>query len=209
VLSAIEGLEVATEAAKPFIVPLTCAVLVALFIVQKRGTAGIGKIFGPVAEESLRAAGVGELNRQELAGFIEKHPSSMEKNLLQEFDSCWGEFRRIDRQVLDFAVQKVIRENDAVVRRSLGEIRPLMPPEKKVLLQQAIAAYDAFSRAWRLRLSRRTMGTDAHHFRNLLGSIYSAVRPLSKAAVGIHGRTPALGGGLLDFFERIVALGFK
>jgi KUP system potassium uptake protein len=48
VLSAIEGLEVATEAAKPFIVPLTCLVLVGLFVVQKRGTSGIGKIFGPV-----------------------------------------------------------------------------------------------------------------------------------------------------------------
>jgi KUP system potassium uptake protein len=48
VLSAIEGLEVATETAKPFIVPLTCGVLVALFLLQKRGTAGIGKVFGPV-----------------------------------------------------------------------------------------------------------------------------------------------------------------
>lgn len=33
--------------AKPFIVPLTCAVLMALFLLQTRGTAGIGKIFGP------------------------------------------------------------------------------------------------------------------------------------------------------------------
>lgn len=48
VLSAIEGLEVATEAAKPFVVPLTCMVLVGLFVVQRRGTSGIGKIFGPV-----------------------------------------------------------------------------------------------------------------------------------------------------------------
>ncbi len=48
VLSAVEGLEIATESAKPVIVPLTCAVLVALFLLQKRGTAGIGKIFGPV-----------------------------------------------------------------------------------------------------------------------------------------------------------------
>ena len=48
VLSAIEGLEVATEAAKPFIVPLTCLVLIALFVVQKRGTSGIGKVFGPI-----------------------------------------------------------------------------------------------------------------------------------------------------------------
>jgi KUP system potassium uptake protein len=48
VLSAIEGLEVATRAAKPFIVPLTCIVLVALFVLQKRGTSGIGRVFGPV-----------------------------------------------------------------------------------------------------------------------------------------------------------------
>ena len=48
VLSAMEGLEVATEAAKPFIVPLTCIVLIVLFVVQKRGTSGIGKVFGPV-----------------------------------------------------------------------------------------------------------------------------------------------------------------
>jgi KUP system potassium uptake protein len=48
VLSAIEGLEVATEAARPFIVPLTCIVLVTLFLLQKRGTAGIGRVFGSV-----------------------------------------------------------------------------------------------------------------------------------------------------------------
>lgn len=48
VLSAIEGLSVATKAAEHFIVPLTCIVLFLLFMVQKRGTARIGKIFGPV-----------------------------------------------------------------------------------------------------------------------------------------------------------------
>jgi KUP system potassium uptake protein len=48
VLSAIEGLEVATSAAKPAVLPLTVAVLVALFLVQKWGTGGIGKVFGPV-----------------------------------------------------------------------------------------------------------------------------------------------------------------
>lgn len=48
VLSAVEGLEVATQTAKPFIVPLTCTVLVTLFLLQKRGTAGIGKVFGPI-----------------------------------------------------------------------------------------------------------------------------------------------------------------
>ncbi len=48
VLSAIEGLEVATTAAAPAVLPLTCIVLLLLFLVQRHGTAGIGKIFGPV-----------------------------------------------------------------------------------------------------------------------------------------------------------------
>ena len=47
VLSAIEGLEVATSAAKPVILPLTIAIILALFIVQRWGTAGIGRVFGP------------------------------------------------------------------------------------------------------------------------------------------------------------------
>ena len=48
VLSAIEGLEVATPLFEPYIIPITIAILVALFAVQSRGTAGIGKVFGPV-----------------------------------------------------------------------------------------------------------------------------------------------------------------
>ncbi|APR84445.1 Kup system potassium uptake protein [Minicystis rosea] len=48
VLSAIEGLEVATDSLKPVVVPLTCLILVGLFWVQKRGTAGIGRVFGPI-----------------------------------------------------------------------------------------------------------------------------------------------------------------
>ncbi|MBC8131904.1 MAG: potassium transporter Kup, partial [Deltaproteobacteria bacterium] len=48
VLSAVEGLEVATKAFTPFVVPVTCVILVALFAVQKRGTGGIGTVFGPM-----------------------------------------------------------------------------------------------------------------------------------------------------------------
>ena len=48
VLSAIEGLEVATKAATPVVLPLTCLVLFALFFFQHRGTTDIGKIFGVV-----------------------------------------------------------------------------------------------------------------------------------------------------------------
>ncbi|MDR3631611.1 MAG: potassium transporter Kup [Desulfocapsaceae bacterium] len=48
VLSAIEGLNLATDAAAPYVVPLTCVILIALFLIQKRGTAAIGKMFGPI-----------------------------------------------------------------------------------------------------------------------------------------------------------------
>jgi len=46
VLSAVEGLSVATKIFDPFIVPITVAILIGLFAVQRRGTGGIGKIFG-------------------------------------------------------------------------------------------------------------------------------------------------------------------
>lgn len=48
VLSAVEGLEVATPVFKPYVVPITLVLLVALFLFQRRGTAGVGAIFGPV-----------------------------------------------------------------------------------------------------------------------------------------------------------------
>jgi KUP system potassium uptake protein len=48
ILGAMEGLTVATPVLTPFIIPFTVAILVALFMIQSRGTAGIGKIFGPV-----------------------------------------------------------------------------------------------------------------------------------------------------------------
>ncbi|HSR11598.1 MAG TPA: potassium transporter Kup [Thermodesulfobacteriota bacterium] len=48
VLSAVEGLQVATRAADRFVVPLTCVILFSLFLLQHRGTGGIGKLFGPV-----------------------------------------------------------------------------------------------------------------------------------------------------------------
>ena len=48
VLGAIEGLEVAAPALSQYVVPLTIIVLIALYWVQKRGTAGIGRWFGPI-----------------------------------------------------------------------------------------------------------------------------------------------------------------
>jgi KUP system potassium uptake protein len=48
VLSAIEGLGQTTTAFDPFVVPLTVAILALLFMAQRRGTEGIGRVFGPV-----------------------------------------------------------------------------------------------------------------------------------------------------------------
>ena len=48
VLSAVEGLEVITPAAKPYVVTISLVVLVMLFAVQRRGTGDIGKFFGPI-----------------------------------------------------------------------------------------------------------------------------------------------------------------
>ena len=48
VLSAVEGLEVITPAFKPYIIPLALIVLVGLFLIQRHGTASVGKLFGPV-----------------------------------------------------------------------------------------------------------------------------------------------------------------
>jgi KUP system potassium uptake protein len=48
VLSAIEGLAEASPPLEPLVLPLTCAILVALFAIQRRGTGSIGKLFGPV-----------------------------------------------------------------------------------------------------------------------------------------------------------------
>ena len=47
VLGAVEGLEVATPVFKPFVVPISLGILIGLFMVQKRGTARVGAMFGP------------------------------------------------------------------------------------------------------------------------------------------------------------------
>ncbi|MGA8056439.1 MAG: potassium transporter Kup, partial [Burkholderiales bacterium] len=48
VLSAVEGLEVVTPAFKPYVLPITCLVLVLLFWIQSRGTGTLGLMFGPI-----------------------------------------------------------------------------------------------------------------------------------------------------------------
>jgi KUP system potassium uptake protein len=48
VISAVEGLELATPAFGPYVVPLTAVILIALFAVQSRGTARVAALFGPI-----------------------------------------------------------------------------------------------------------------------------------------------------------------
>ncbi len=48
VLSAVEGLNTLTPAFQPYIVWIAAAILVGLFLLQRRGTAAVGKLFGPI-----------------------------------------------------------------------------------------------------------------------------------------------------------------
>jgi len=67
VLSAIEGLEVATPIFSPFVLPITIVILVALFATQRFGTAMVGRAFGPVTLlwfGTLAALGTAQLIRE-------------------------------------------------------------------------------------------------------------------------------------------------
>jgi KUP system potassium uptake protein len=46
VLSAIEGVQIATPALKPYVVPVAAGVLIALFAIQSRGSGRMGRLFG-------------------------------------------------------------------------------------------------------------------------------------------------------------------
>ena len=78
VLSAIEGIEVATPRFGPYVVPLTVAILVLLFLFQRRGTARVGAVFGPVILlwfSTLAVLGVASILREPgvLAAFNPLH----------------------------------------------------------------------------------------------------------------------------------------
>jgi len=64
VLSAVEGLDVVSPAFRHYVIPITLFVLLGLFLVQKRGTAGIGRYFGPVMAAwflTIAALGVSQI----------------------------------------------------------------------------------------------------------------------------------------------------
>ncbi len=78
VLSAVEGLEIATPAFAGAIVPITVALLTLLFALQYKGTAGIGAVFGPIllvwfVVIAVLGAGQIQLHPEVLAAFNPLH----------------------------------------------------------------------------------------------------------------------------------------
>ncbi len=77
VLSAVEGLEVVSPAFKQFVMPVTLVVLFCLFFVQKRGTGGIGRFFGPITVLwflSIAALGIPHIaGHPEILGAMSPH----------------------------------------------------------------------------------------------------------------------------------------
>ncbi len=66
VISAVEGLGVATSSAQPWIVPISLAIVIGLFVIQVRGTEKVGALFGPVMVAwfvAIAAAGIGGIAR--------------------------------------------------------------------------------------------------------------------------------------------------
>lgn len=77
VLSAVEGLTVISPALQHYVIPLTLLVLLVLFAVQKRGTGGIGRYFGPVTLLwflAVAALGVSHIvHHPEILGALSPH----------------------------------------------------------------------------------------------------------------------------------------
>jgi KUP system potassium uptake protein len=78
VLSAVEGLEVATPLFRPYVVPLTVAILIILFVIQKYGTHRVGGLFGPIVIVwfvTIAALGVASITQEPavLGAFDPRH----------------------------------------------------------------------------------------------------------------------------------------
>jgi hypothetical protein len=69
------------------------------------------------ADQSLKAADLVERDRREIGLLMDKDHSSQELKLVKEFDGCWVDFRKTDRELLDFAVKNT---NLKAARLSFG-----------------------------------------------------------------------------------------
>ena len=72
VLSAVEGLKIVEPSLESAVVPITAVIIVLLFLVQRRGTAAVGKVFGPVMIIWFGVIGILGV------GGIARHPSILE-----------------------------------------------------------------------------------------------------------------------------------
>ncbi|WP_255533516.1 potassium transporter Kup [Polynucleobacter sp. UK-Mo-2m-Kol15] len=89
VLSAVEGIKIAAPGLDQFIIPISLAILVALFLIQKYGTAAVGNLFGPVTLTwflvlavlgliNIGAAPeiIGAINPMYAVNFVMEHPTT-------------------------------------------------------------------------------------------------------------------------------------
>jgi KUP system potassium uptake protein len=77
VLSAVEGLTIVQPSLQPLVIPIAVCVLIGLFVVQSRGTAKVGKLFGPIVLvyfAALAALGIANIiNRPEILSIVSPH----------------------------------------------------------------------------------------------------------------------------------------
>ena len=93
VLSAVEGLEVVTPVLKPYVIPVTLAVITALFFVQQTGTGKVGAFFGPIMAIWFAVLGVLGLIS------IAQYP-----RVLEALNPLWGVRFFVDNGTLGFMV---------------------------------------------------------------------------------------------------------
>jgi KUP system potassium uptake protein len=84
VLSAVEGLKVVQPSLADWVVPITAAIIVALFAVQRRGTAAVGRVFGPVMIAWFVVIGVTGVDG------ITKHPGSSRRCRRRTRSASWS-----------------------------------------------------------------------------------------------------------------------
>ena len=100
VLGAMEGLEIATPALKAYVVPVSLAILVGLFLLQRFGTAAVGRVFGPDHRLVVRDAGRHRLRphcraarhpgcAQSAGGLAIRHRTRLAHLPGRSVQSCW------------------------------------------------------------------------------------------------------------------------
>ncbi|MFC5499207.1 KUP/HAK/KT family potassium transporter [Caenimonas terrae] len=100
VLSAVEDLEIVTPALKPYVLPVSLAILAGLFAVQRFGTGLVGKMFGPVIAvwfAVLAGTGAVEIARQP-AILAALTPLQRSGSCAPRAGTCWSRSARSIRR---------------------------------------------------------------------------------------------------------------